>query len=187
MVVAYIFGYGSLAHPEDWAVQEAPAQPVYGFLRDYLRHFRLGIDNQSPAYDHKYYHHQGQRSNYIIGALGISPQPGAVTNGIAIPVDQQLFDRISTREKSYYLSPDLRELFSVTLDQPLFTYYPRDDNYQLYRRGLKTNNIVIPRSYLDYCQQGLAAYDQHADLLRQSARLEYPLANLDLYRAPGAI
>lgn len=187
MVIAYIFGYGSLVNPDDWAVQESPGQAVYGWLQAHYRHFRVGIDNQSPDYDDKHYLYQGQRAQCIIGTLGINPRAGSRVNGLAIPVDQRLFERISAREKSYFLSPDLRELFSAPLQHPLFTYYPRRVNQQLYVSGRQTKNIFLPQSYLDYCWRGFSAYQEGPEFLSSTERPNYQIADLEFYRAPEVL
>jgi hypothetical protein len=187
VMVAYIFGYGSLVHPRDWVARESVGEPHYGLLSEHQRHFCVGIDNMSPLYDRKHYRFAGERARCIVGACGISLAAGAEVNGLAIAVDDKLFRRICAREKSYNLSGDLREYFSVSLPAPLFSFYPKEANWELYQLGLRTNNIFLPEHYLQYCQEGFAHWGGEEDFLRLSKMPDYPLKDLQFYREPGAI
>jgi hypothetical protein len=187
LVIAYIFAYGSLLHPDDWVMQEMKGEPIYGLLENHLRHFQVGRDNQSPKYDQKHYLEDGKRSKYILGALGIREEEGSSVNGLAIPVDKKLFRRIHIRERSYYLSGDLRKFFSHPLEKPLFSYYPDKESYDLYCLGLERKSIFLPQEYFDYCLGAFASLGAEKDFLRFTKMPDYPLLDLQFYRAPGAI
>lgn len=186
-MIAYIFGYGSLVHPEDWVHKESPGEALYGVLWDHARHFEVGINNSSSLYDHKHYLEGKVRASCIVGTLGIEPATGSQTNGIAIPVDEKLLERISLREKSYHISGDLRALWSEPLELPLFTYYPKKENRELYKKGVQQNNIFLPRSYLQTCLEGFAAYGGAADFEKWTKPPDYPLRDFSFYREDGAI
>lgn len=186
-MIAYIFGYGSLLHPEDWVTKEMPAQPIYGLLDDHQRHFEVAIDNLSPQYRQKHYREHGKRAPYFIGTLGLDRMPKSQTNGLAIPVDQKLFSRIKIRERSYILSDDLRDHFSQPLEKPLFTFYPKESNRQLYLQGKREGKLFLPKRYLDYCLEGFAAYKGQDDFLRLTKKADYPLRDLQFYRQAGAL
>lgn len=184
---AYIFGYGSLLNPNDWVIEKSTGDSVYGFLSDHQRHFEIVINNQDPNLDQKHYLEQGTRPDYIIGSLAISPSLGFQTNGLAIPVSSDLLKLINLRERNYFLSNDISHLFSCKLPGPLFTYYPKNKNHDLYLIGKKEGRIFLPRSYLDYCLEGFSVHDGESDFLSLTKILDYPLKDLDFYRSPGTV
>jgi hypothetical protein len=182
----YIFGYGSLVNQTDWVNQERSGQVVYGYLGNHQRHFEVGIDNLSPKYNQKHYRENGRRANAIIGTLGINYQQGSTVNGLAIPVDEKLFEKINIREKSYLLSEDLRDLFDQDLKYPLFSYYPKEENYQLYKNGLKAGRIFMPSHYFNYCLDGFKRLGGEDDFIKLTKELDYPIKDLEFYRSPGS-
>lgn len=185
--VAYIFGYGSLLHPEDWVMGESSGEVFYGHLENHWRSFEVGIDNMNSQYDQKHYLERGRRANCIIGTLGIWPEEGSFVNGAAIPVGYELLQRIDQRERSYIRSGDLREFFSMDLPRPLLTYYPKEENYQLYLRGREEGRIFLPRRYWDYCAEAFRFYGGEEDFYRLTEEADYPTKNLEFYRARGAL
>lgn len=187
MTLAYIFAYGSLLNPDDWAMKESDGRSFYGYLEDHQRNFEVGIDNLSEEYDKKHYLDEEGRAACAIGTLGVWQKRGERVNGLAIPVSRELFWRIKERERSYYLSDDLRDLFSHRLEKPLFTYYPKAENYEIYLRGKRNNNIFLPSRYLHYCAEGFRALLEEEEFFRLTDAPDYPTRDLHFYRATDAL
>lgn len=186
-VVGYVFGYGSLAHPQDWALQGLPVKAIYGHLSGYRRTWQVALENADPRYDHKHYKHKGERIECAVATLGIYSCPsGPPCNGLAIPVTKSRLDLLKQREISYQMSEDISNLFSQDLPLPLWAYVPSKESYQIYRRN--ENNVFLPESYLSYCQEAFAYWDPSGgwrDFLVSTDPLPCPLLDLRLWRAAG--
>lgn len=101
----FVFGYGSLAAPSDGpALTRAPApHGLVCDLRGFRRQWGVAMDNSRdlPGYKH-YTDPAGTRPAVFVCFLDIvADRPGALVNGLCLPVDSGRLARLDARERNY--------------------------------------------------------------------------------------
>jgi hypothetical protein len=189
----YVFGYGSLADPNDHlTVRNAGdfPEPVYGTLSGYRRHWDIAMENWANRHDHKHYvlSPGGERPRLRVATLGIESAPGVQCNGVAVPVDDTRLAWFDQREQFLYdRVGDLRGQFEPALELPLWTYVPTAEGEAIFDAGMKEGNVYLPSDYFADVQRvfrdrGSAAWRQFETSTR---RPRCPVRDLYLFRAPG--
>jgi hypothetical protein len=191
-IVGYIFGYGSLADPEDWLIAPRSDLPegVYGVLEGFCRHWDVALKNDHSRHDHKYYKDSdsGDRVEGYVATLGISAEPGAWCNGVAVPVDSDLLAKFDKREGLLYdRSADIRDKFSQHLERPLWAYVPDQAALDSFENGLSTESVWLPVEYYERVREVFDTLDESGlHSFEASTRdLRCPLRKMELHRAPG--
>jgi hypothetical protein len=189
MIEAYVFGYGSLANPDDWIWDLLADDPHYGRLEGFTRTWRMAFDNCSPDRDHKYYvDERGQRYSGAVASLGLVENPFAWVNGVALPVDKAALRLIDQREASGYLrTGDLRQRFNVDLPARLLTYLPTETALRTYRFHLAAGSVALPEDYWIQCHRAFSflAPDGWDEFLLTTESLGCPRIKLELRRVAG--
>lgn len=192
-LLGYVFGYGTLADPNDWLIVRGRGKfpdPIYLHVLDYRRHWDMASDNLDPIHDHKYHAESGtgERSDVRVVSLALEESPGVRCNGAAIPVDDQRLAWFDQREGKLYN----RELISPgrigqELDLPLWSYFPNARSLEVFEAGLTDGNVVCPAYYVRMMEEVFTARGADAleDYRRSTREPRCPIRELDLIRAPG--
>lgn len=147
--VGYIFGYGTLADPQDALVQRAAGedQPVFGHLSGFRRRWNVAMENCAPLNDHEHYvdAHTGERLDIFAVALNIEPGDGR-PNGLAIPVDERWIPEFELREL-HYDRIDVSAAFEPALPLPVWTFSANAQARKDFARGLEEGRAFIRRGY----------------------------------------
>jgi len=192
-VLGYVFGYGTLADPNDWLLSRYPgefADPTYIFIDGYRRHWDVAAENAAPDHDNKYHVDisTGERPDIYVAALGLELQEGCKCNGVALPVDGERLRWFDQREAMLYDRMVIKtERISEPLDGTLWTYFPKLEALAAFEEGLRGEAAFAPRYYTEGVvaaftargEQALAAY------LASTRPPRCPVRDLELFRAPG--
>ncbi len=192
-ILGYVFGYGTLADPNDWLLARFPGEfdpPVYLFVEGFRRHWDLAAANIDPDHDHKYHADAGsdERPDIYVAALGLEPAEGIRCNGVAIPVDETRLGWFDQREGRLYDRIVIKpERISEQLDGPLWTYYPKDSAAEDFAEGMKLGTAFVPAYYLERMNTAFGNRDEKAlaDYHASTREPRCPVRDLELVRAPG--
>lgn len=187
MIVGYVFGYGSLVHPADWALRNLPGPTLYGYLQGHRRTWDVAFNNSSALYDRKHYRDlSGRRIESSIAALGIYRSEKSLCNGLAIPVTAESLRLIDQREISYK-RVDVSDFWETDIELPLWTYYPEAENRKLYKKELENNRVILPRHYFDICREAFRHWRGLDDFQKSTDVPTCPIQSAQFWRATGAL
>lgn len=192
-ILGYVFGYGTLADPNDWLLTRYPgefADPTYVFINDYRRHWDVAADNAAPDHDSKYHVDiaTGERPDIFVAALGLELLAGSTCNGVAIPVDDERLRWFDQREAKLYdrivVEP---QRISEPLGGTLWTYFPKPEALAAFEKGLRHEAAFAPRYYTEGVVAAFAARGEQALVayLASTRPPRCPVRDLELFRAPG--
>ncbi|WP_157612459.1 gamma-glutamylcyclotransferase family protein [Ruania albidiflava] len=102
-VVAYVFGYGSLLHPDSLrrTLPEVDLDAcIPARAAGLLRCFDVAFPNDGSQQDKAYYDTGGSRPSRVL-LCNLRPSPTARVNGVCIPVDADDLDALRARERRY--------------------------------------------------------------------------------------
>ena len=105
--IRYVFGYGSLLHPDSLRrtlpeVDLAACVPARA--AGLLRCFDVAFPNDGSQQDKAYYDADGSRPARVL-LCNLRPSPAAHVNGVCIPVDAAGLDALRVRERRYAPQP----------------------------------------------------------------------------------
>lgn len=192
-VIGYVFGYGSLADPDDWLIKRDRAgylPSIYGHLSGYRRHWNLAMENGSSGHDHKYYVDvtSGERLAGWVATLGVEIAQGMHCNGVAVAVDDQRLAWFDQREGALYERVLLAaSAFTPQLDLPLWTYIPAEAALANFQLGCRQDNVFLPEDYFYAIEELFAERGAQAlaEYRASTGSPDCPLRKLALIRAPG--
>jgi hypothetical protein len=192
-IQGYVFGYGTLADPNDWLIQRDGDRfppTIYTHIAGYRRHWDMAADNAAPEHDNKYHADiaTGARPDIKVVAMGLEEAPEIRCNGRAIPVDEQRLAWFDQREEKLYTREEiLPDRIEADLGQPLWAYFPNKDSLATFEQGLEEGNVFYPAYYTRVVEDAFSAVGPEAlEDYRQSTRPpRCPARDLKLVRAPG--
>jgi cation transport regulator ChaC len=164
--MAWVFAYGSLAHPGS-AAETLGADParraIAAELNGWRRGFTQARDNR--ACEKTFALADGTVPAHVLG-LNVHPAGGAVVNGVAISVSSAELDRLDGRELRYdRVEVAARVAAAETLPGPVYAYVAKPANLAL----RPPPGAVILRSYLDAVEDAFAALGEtHLGAFRES-------------------
>lgn len=189
--VCFVFGYGSLASPDDPMVGDAATQrrSRYGMLHGYRRSWLAGIDNRSSESDHKHFVDDASGERFdgcVLSLTAIRADTGDTCNGVAIRCDPPLLALLDQRE-FFFRRIDVSASFRPRLDLPVFTYVAQDDAVTLARRFVAAGRAAVSREYVDLVEHAFSARGPEALAAYRASTPEPPCATRDLrlVRQPG--
>lgn len=192
-MLGFVFGYGTLADPDDWLLRRYPGDfpdTVYLAVDGYRRHWDLAADNSAARHDHKYHVDAatGERPDIYVAALGLEREAGCSCNGVAIPVDAERLAWFDKREGLLYDRIVVEgERISESLGGTLWTYFPKDSALAAFEEGLREGKAFAPRYYVESVPAAFAARGEEALAAYRASTREprCPVRDLDLVRAAG--
>lgn len=192
-ILGYVFGYGTLADPNDWLLRRHPGEfedPTYVLIDGFRRHWDLAARNTAAEHDHKYHADAGtsERPDIYVAALGLEQVEDVACNGVAIPVDAERIGWFDRREGLLYDRVEVPpERINDSLDGVLWTYLPKPSALAAFEQGLRDGTAFVPRYYVDSVPAAFAARGNEAlDAYRESTRTpRCPVRDLKLVRAEG--
>ena len=145
----FVFAYGSL-------VQGQQGMPCR--LRGYRRCWNVAMDNRRTFPGYKYYldDETGERPEVFVAFLNVLADPGALVDGVALPVDAEALAALDRREFSY-------ERVDVThvaddLGGPVYVYLGRCAARARFETGRQSGRAVVSRAYVENVRAGFAAF-----------------------------
>ncbi len=192
-ILGFVFGYGTLADPNDWLLVRNPAgfpPPVYVLIDGYRRHWDVAAENAAAQHDNKYHADiaTSERPAIYVAALGLELVSGCRCNGVAIPVDAERLRWFDQREGKLYdrvvIEPGR---ISEALDGTLWTYFPKQSALEAFERGMREGTAFAPRYYTEGVEAAFAARgdDALAAYHASTRPPRCPIRDLELIRAPG--
>lgn len=121
--LGYVFGYASLvADAQPLTVDGRDLDPVPGRLRGFRRLWGAAMNNwETTAGEKHFLDPDGGKPQIKVAYLDLEPQPGAIVNGLAIPVDAERLAELDAREVNYE-RVDVSAAFRPELGAPVMTY-----------------------------------------------------------------
>ncbi len=147
MSAEWVFGYGSLA---------ADARGGHAAtLRGHRRRWGVAMDNSRDLPGYKWYRQRatGERPAVFVAFLDlVADGDGAAVNGLCLPVDEPLLQRLDARERNY-------ERVDVTdaVERPrgrVWAYVGSRAARARLARGLRERRAVVSQEYVDDVEHG---------------------------------
>ena len=192
-LLGYVFGYGTLADPNDWLIVRGDGrfpEPTYLHVLGYRRHWDMASDNLHPRHDNKYHAEAdtGERSDIRVVSLTLEESLGTRCNGVAVPVDEERLRWFDQREGKLYtreLIPP--ERIDADLDMPLWSYFATPQSLAAFEAGMAEGNVYCPAYYVRMMDEvyGARGPEALADYRSSTREPRCPVRELVLVRAQG--
>jgi hypothetical protein len=154
MIQFYTFVYDYLVDPENEFFKKRQIKPIPGYLNGYRRNWEVAVDNQEK----EIYLLDGETYQGKIAILNLYQDQMSSCPGAAIPTNKKLGKWFRSQAgKTYYLSQDLRESFSIDLDKPLYTWLASRAGVENYLAGEIADRLIYDRHYFEAVENAFAA------------------------------
>ncbi|MDO8186288.1 gamma-glutamylcyclotransferase family protein [Conexibacter sp. JD483] len=147
MSTDWVFGYGSLT---------ADARDGHAaVLRGYRRRWGVAMDNSRDLPGYKWYRQRatGERPAVFVAFLDlVADRDGSAVNGLCLPVDAPLLERLDARERNYE-----RVDVTTAIEAPrgrVWTYVGSRAARARLARGLRERRAVVSQEYVDDVEHG---------------------------------
>ena len=188
MTAQFVFGYGSLA--AQLSVTPTRERRGEGFVADlagYRRGWGVAMDNRRDLPGYKYYTApDGSRPAVCVAFLDVSPVPDETVNGLCLPVDEVLLDRLDARERNYERC-DVSDRVAAG-GARVWVYAGREDSRARLREARRAGEAVIDAGYLQAVRAAFAALGE-TELAGCRPSLDpggLPVRRLVRHELPGA-
>jgi hypothetical protein len=153
----YVFGYASLADPEDPLVRRTVGGSAarFGSVPG-RRRWTAGMSNREPVNDHKHYVDPDTRERPDVVVVTLSLDPGTdEVQGVAIPVTHDELRHFDRRELRYDRVA-LEGFRGAELDAPLWTYTAHAKARADLAAALRDGRAVLSDEYVRRVRRAFA-------------------------------
>jgi len=167
----WVFGYGSLAHPEHLAGfltrhRLQLGAHAHAELAGFRRTWTVAMDNSQTLTGYKYYLDAttGARPDIFVAFANIERHPQARVSGLLFEACAETLALLDTRERNYERT-DVTAHVSAVVEGTVWTYLGNAEATARYAHALKKNALVIDTAYEERIETAYA----HAGLPYEAA------------------
>ena len=171
---SFLFAYGSL-------VRDA----VVCHLGGHRRRWDVAMDNTRDLPGYKYYRDRdtGQRPPVYVTFLNLRPDEGSTVNGVAYPVEAEIFPLLDARERNYERC-EVTDLVDVDLGGPVWAYVGTAEGRARYEAGRRDGTAVVSDEYYEGVRDGFARLGVLEEFERTTDALLVPRRALERIDLP---